>query len=154
MVRKAEVWGGLFWFVLGAFVVWQGYKLELGKVSDPGSGFAFFWLGILMSGLALAVLFSAVKSQGPTLASLWTGTRYGRVIFVVVLLLGFGFLFEPLGFIPCTLVMLLSLMLFVDPVRWWLAVLISFGATFGVWWALTKWLLIQLPAGVLAGLLQ
>jgi len=37
-------------------------------------------------------------------------------------------------------------MYFVD---WWLAMIIAVLATFGVWAALTKWLKIQLPAGVL-----
>ena len=43
-------------------------------------------------------------------------------------------------------------MWFVDPVDWWLAVIVAVVATFGVWAALTKWLKIQLPAGVLAGI--
>jgi hypothetical protein len=44
-------------------------------------------------------------------------------------------------------------MWFVDPVRWWLAIIIAFAATFGVWAALTKWLKIQLPSGILNGIL-
>jgi hypothetical protein len=44
-------------------------------------------------------------------------------------------------------------MWFVDPVRWWVAILVAGFATGGVWLALTKWLKIQLPAGVLAGYL-
>ncbi len=154
MIRKAEFWGGLFWLALGAFVIWQGLKLELGKISDPGSGFAFFWIGVIMCGLSAFVIVGAVVTDGPSLGSLWQGTRYGRVVFVLALLLAFGFLFEPVGFIPCTIVLLLSLMFFVDPVDWRLAIVVSLGATFGVWWVLTKWLKIQLPAGLLAGLLQ
>jgi hypothetical protein len=52
-----------------------------------------------------------------------------------------------------TLALLLTLMWFVDPVKWWLAPVIAVGATFGVWAVLTKWLKIQLPAGLLSGLL-
>ena len=72
---------------------------------------------------------------------------------VVGLLLVYGVVFEPVGFIPCTLALLLILMWFVDPVRWWLAIIIAFAATFGVWAALTKWLKIQLPSGILNGIL-
>jgi hypothetical protein len=42
-------------------------------------------------------------------------------------------------------------MLFIDPVDWRLALVVAVVATFGVWAALTKWLKIQLPAGVLSG---
>ena len=44
-------------------------------------------------------------------------------------------------------------MWFVDPVKWWLAPIIAVVAVLGVWAALTKWLKIQLPAGVLAGII-
>ena len=61
--------------------------------------------------------------------------------------------FEPIGFIVCTVAMLLVLMWFVDPVEWWLALIIAVVSTISVWAALTVWLKIQLPAGVLAGIL-
>ena len=58
-----------------------------------------------------------------------------------------------IGFVPCTLALLLLLMWFVDPVDWWLAIIIAAVATFGVWAAVTKWLPVELPAGLLAGIL-
>jgi putative tricarboxylic transport membrane protein len=106
-----------------------------------------------MCALALAVIGQALVSGGPTLASLWAGTRWRKVALVVALLLVYGVAFERIGFIPCTLVLLLILMWFVDPVKWWLAIVIAFAATFGVWAALTKWLKIQLPSGILNGII-
>ena len=58
----------------------------------------------------------------------------------MALLLAYGVGFEAIGFIPCTLALLLVLMWFVDPVDWWLALLVAVIATFGVWAAMTKWL--------------
>ena len=153
MIRNSELWGGLFWLAIGGFVIWSGRDLGLGQLSEPGPGFAVFWIGILMCGLALAVVGQAVVSGGPTLASLWAGTRWRKVAVVVGLLIVYGVGFQALGFIPCTLALLLVLMTFIDPVDWRLALIIAFVATFGVWAALTKWLLIQLPAGLLAGIL-
>jgi len=89
---------------------------------------------------------------GPALDSLWAGTRWRKVLVIVALLLIYGAGFEALGFIPCTLALLLVLMWFIDPVRWWVALVIAVVATFGVWYAVTVWLKIQLPAGVLAGI--
>lgn len=152
MIRNSELWGGLFWLAVGAFVIWAGRDMGLGRLNEPGSGFAFYWIGILMCGLALAVIGQAFVSGGPTLSSLWAGTRWGKVLVVVGLLLVYGVGFETIGFIPCTLGLLLVLMWFVDPVDWWLAVIVAVVATFGVWAALTKWLKIQLPAGLLAGI--
>jgi len=153
VIRNSEFWGGLFWLAIGVFVIWAGRDLGLGRLQEPGPGFAFFWIGILMCGLALAVLVPAFVAPGPPLASLWAGTRWGKVLVVIGLLLLYSVSFEAIGFIPCTLALLLVLMWFVDPVDWWLAIIVAVVATLGVWAALTKWLKIQLPAGVLAGIL-
>jgi putative tricarboxylic transport membrane protein len=153
MIRNSELWGGLFWLSVGAFVVWAGRDMGLGGLHEPGSGFAFYWIGILMCAFAATIIGQALISGGPSLASLWADTHWGKVLIVTLLLLTYAFAFEPIGFIPCTLALLLALMWFVDPVEWWLALLVAGGSTFGVWLALTKWLKIQLPAGLLAGLL-
>ena len=75
------------------------------------------------------------------------------MLLIVVLLLVFGFFFERLGFVVCSLGLLLILMFFVDPVKPGLALVVSIGATFGVWYVLTKMLKIQMPNGILAPLL-
>ena len=153
MIRSAGLWGGLFWLAIGAFVAWSGRDMGLGQLHDPGPGFAFYWTGILMCALALIVIGQVIVRRDATLASLWAGTRWRKVIFVIVLLLAYGAGFSTLGFIPCTLALLLALMWFVDPVDPRIAVVIAVVATFGVWFALSHWLKIQLPAGLLADLL-
>jgi putative tricarboxylic transport membrane protein len=153
MIRNSELWGGLFWLAIGAYVTWAGRDMGLGHVSEPGPGFAFYWIGMLMCGLSLAVIAQAVVSGGPTLASLWTGTRWRKVLAVIVLLVGYGAGFSTLGFIPCTLALLLALMWFIDPAGRILGLVIAVVATFGVWWAMDRWLKIQLPAGLLADIL-
>jgi putative tricarboxylic transport membrane protein len=153
VVRNSELWGGLFWLAIGIFVVWAGREMGLGRLHEPGPGFAFFWIGLLMSALSLAIVGQALVSGGPPLASLWADTRWGKVLVVIGLLVVYGVGFEAIGFIPCTLALLLALMWFVDPVDWWLAPIIAVTATFGVWAAMTKWLKIQLPAGIMAGIL-
>jgi len=153
VLRNSEIWGGLFWLALGAFITWEGRDMGLGRASEPGAGFAFFWIGLLMCGLAAGVIGQALLSGGPDVGSLWAATRWPKVLIVVALLIAYAFAFERIGFIPCTLALLLIIMWFVDPVRWWLALLVAGGATFGVWVVLTKVLRIQLPQGVLEGIL-
>jgi putative tricarboxylic transport membrane protein len=153
MIRNSELLGGVFWLGVAGYVIFAGRDMGLGGLHEPGPGFAFYWVGILMCVLAASVIAQAVISGGPSLASLWVGTRWGKVLAVVALLLVYGVAFEPIGFIICTVALLLVLMWFVDPVKWWVAILVAGWATAGVWLALTKWLKIQLPAGVLAGYL-
>ena len=48
---------------IGAGVCYGGYDLELGTLRDPGSGFMFFWVGIIMMGLSLAILIRAMREK-------------------------------------------------------------------------------------------
>lgn len=144
------MWGGLVWLAFGLFIAYQGYELGLGQTREPGSGFAIFWLGLMATGFSLSIIFSALKDGSEDLASLWHGTRWGKVLLIIVLLLAFGYFFDWIGFVLCSLTLLLVLMRFVDPVPWPTALAVAFIGTFGVWYALNKLLLIQLPNGLLA----
>lgn len=147
MVRRADFWGGLFWLGVGAFVTWQGWLLELGTLREPGSGFVFFWLGLAVSGFSVFIMIGGARGQGPLLEDLWRGARWRNVAMVILALIAFGFLFERLGFVVCSLALLLFLMTFVDPVSPKLSIPIAIAAAVGVWWILEKVLLVQLPGG-------
>jgi len=147
MLRRAEFWGGLFWLGVGAFVAWQGWLLELGTLREPGSGFMFFWLGIIIAALAASITVGGLRGEGPLLADLWRGARWRNVLLVVLALIAFGFLFERLGFVICSLALLLFLMTVVDPVRPAISIPVSLIAAVGVWYVLEKMLLVQLPKG-------
>lgn len=118
MAKNAQLWGGLFWLAIAAYITWAGRDLGLGKLSEPGSGFALFWIGLNMVALSLSVIVHSVLKGSETLASYWEGTRWPKVLLVVVLLLVFGFYFEPLGFVICAIGLLLVLMRDVDPLDW------------------------------------
>lgn len=148
MLRRSEFWGGLFWLAFGAFVTWQGWLLELGTLREPGSGFVFFWLGLLIAAFALSIVVKGVKGEGPLLSDLWRGTRWNKVLLVIAALVAYAFLFEQLGFVVCSLALLLFLMTVVDPVPLRLSLPISIVAAFGVWYVLEKVLLVQLPKGL------
>lgn len=150
MIRTAELWGALFWISLGAFIGWKGHELGLGTLSEPGSGFALFWIGALTMALALPGLLAGLAGSGPRLGALWAGTRWGKVLFVLAMLLVYAFVFEIGGFLLCTTVLLLALMLLIDPVDWRIAIPVAVLVPAGVWWVITKTLKIQLPSGVLA----
>ena len=151
IIRSAEFWGGMFWLAVGAFTVWAGRDLGLGELRDPGSGFALFWIGCLMVLLSAGVLIGAFRRPGEPLAMLWHEARWRKVLTVVALLLAYGLLFEPLGFIVCSVALLLVLMLFIDRVDLRIALPLALLAPVGIWSAITHWLRIQMPPGVLLG---
>jgi putative tricarboxylic transport membrane protein len=147
-LNNAELWAGLFWLALGAFVTWAGQDLGVGTRGAPGSGFLVFWAGLLMCGFAAAIVIGALKEGGPRLGSLWAGTRWPKVLLVLVGLAAYAALLDVLGFLLATVPLLLVLLRAVDPVPWRTAVPIALVATIGTWWVLKRALLIQLPSGL------
>jgi putative tricarboxylic transport membrane protein len=146
-VKNSELWSGLVCLALGIFVAWSGYDLGLGAVNDPGSGFALFYAGVLMTVFAATILYSAVTTGGRTFAALWEGARWTKPLIIIVLLLVFTVAFERVGFLISTMLLLLVTLRVIDPVRWTLAIPLAVGAPLVSWYVLQKLLLIQLPSG-------
>ena len=148
LLGNSELWSGLVGLALGVFVIWAGQKLKIGSINDPGSGFVLFYTGILMCLFAGTIVVAAITEGGPSVASLWAGTRWTKPLVVIVCLAAFSFLLQPLGFLLATIPLLLLLLRVIDPVRWTLAIPLAVLAPLCVWWVLKHVLLIQLPAGM------
>ncbi|MBR2119393.1 MAG: tripartite tricarboxylate transporter TctB family protein [Pseudomonadota bacterium] len=148
LLGSSELWGGLVGLALGIFVIWAGQKLKIGSINDPGSGFVLFYTGILMCLFAGTIIIAAITEGGPSVASLWAGTRWTKPLVVIACLAAFSFLFQPLGFLLASVPLLLLLLRVIDPVRWTLAIPLAVLAPIGVWWVLKRALLIQLPTGI------
>ncbi|MFK4512054.1 tripartite tricarboxylate transporter TctB family protein [Bradyrhizobium daqingense] len=147
-LSNSELWGGLIGLAIGGFVIWQGLKLKLGTINDPGSGYVLFYTGILICLFAGSIIISAVTEGGPTLASRWENARWGKPLLVIACLAAFSLALEPLGFLLSSIPLVLLLLRLIDPVRWTLAIPIAVLVPMGMWWVLKRLLLIQLPSGL------
>jgi putative tricarboxylic transport membrane protein len=148
-IDNTELWAGLFGVALSIFVVWSGYALKLGTINDPGSGYVMFYAGLLMILFSLFILYGAIKDGGPTFLSLWRNVLWTKPMVVIALLVVFALLFETLGFLVSTILLLVALLRAIDPVPWSRAIPIAVLVPLLCWYVLDKLLLIQLPAGVL-----
>jgi putative tricarboxylic transport membrane protein len=147
-LNNSELWGGLVGLALGIFVIWSSFRLKIGTIHDPGSGYVLFYTGILMCLFAATIIVAAVTEGGPTFASRWEGTRWTRPVALIAFLIVYCFALEPLGFLLSSIPLMLLLLRAIDPVRWPLAIPLAVLAPLGVWWVLKRILLIQLPAGI------
>jgi putative tricarboxylic transport membrane protein len=138
-LNNSELWGGLIGLALGGFVIWSSFKLKIGSINDPGSGYVLF---------AMSVIIAAVTEGGPTVASRWEGARWSKPAALIVCLIVYCFALEPLGFLVSTIPLMLLLLRAIDPVRWVLAIPLGVLAPLGMWWLLKHVLLIQLPVGL------
>jgi putative tricarboxylic transport membrane protein len=147
-LNNSELWGGLVGLALGVFVIWSSFKLKIGTIHDPGSGYVLFYTGILMCLFAATIAIAAVTEGGPTFGSRWEGARWTKPAVLIACLVVYCFALEPLGFLVSSIPLMLLLLRAIDPVRWPLAIPLAVLAPLGVWWVLKRVLLIQLPAGI------
>jgi len=150
-MKKRDIISSLFWMIIGIGVCYGGYNLDLGTLNDPGSGFMFFWVGIIMIGLSLIILLKAIKkiSVAGELKLLWTEIRWKKVVSILVALMLYAYIFVPLGFILSTILLLIFLFKAVEPQRWSWAILAAIISTLAAYGLFHLWLKSPLPKGFL-----
>ena len=124
-MKNKDFFSSLFWLLIGARVCYGGYDLELGTLHDPGSGFMFFWVGVIMIGLSLAILVKAMrgKAHPGEMRSLWANVRWKKIVAVLAVLFLYAYFFNVLGFILSAALLLIFLFKAVEPQRWSVAIL-------------------------------
>ncbi|MEW6188067.1 MAG: tripartite tricarboxylate transporter TctB family protein [Thermodesulfobacteriota bacterium] len=151
-MKNRDIISSLFWMALGLGVCYGGYKLEIGTLNDPGSGFMFFWLGIIMLGLAISILVKALKQTavtGELKKVFWTDIRLSKIIAVLIALVLYAYFYLFLGFLLSTLILMIFLFKVVEPQTWLKAVLGAILATGSAYVIFYLWLGSQLPKGLL-----
>ena len=106
------------------FVSIESYRLGLGNLHQPGPGFLFFWTGVAMAILSIAVLVRAwtrrkAEDRRPYLRE---GESFENHSVVLSLFL-YAFFMERLGFIPITLLLFIFLLGMIEKKKWGLTIL-------------------------------
>ena len=147
-MRTGEILAAIFWLAIALVVTWSGYDLGLGTLVDPGPGFMFFWVGLLMIGLSAAALAAAARQPvAEGLGQLWAGTRWWFVPYVVALLAVYAWVMPTVGFMGTTAVFLFILFMSIDRKGWLAPPLGAVLVTATAYIVFHRWLGTQLPAG-------
>ncbi len=150
-MRYKDIFSSLFWMVIGAGLCYGGYELELGTLHDPGSGFIFFWVGLIMVGLSLSIFIQALKEKGKAgeMRLIWSEVQWKKIVSVLVALFLYGYFFQTLGFILSAALLLIFLFKAVEPQRWSVAILGAVVSSLVAYVVFQVWLGSQLPKGLL-----
>jgi len=150
-MQNKDAVSGLFWMIIGLGVCWGGLDLELGTLHDPGSGFIFFWVGIIMIGLAAAVFIKGIREKSPDtkLKAIFAQVQWKKVLFVFGALIAYALTFYHLGFVLTTIFFLLFLFKAIEPQRWSIAIGGAIVSALTAYAVFHWWLGTQLPQGIL-----
>jgi len=111
----------------------------------------FFWVGVIMIGLSLAILIRAIREKAVKgeMKAIWLGISWKKMISVLVALFIYAYLFTILGFILSTVLLLIFLFKAVEPQKWSWAILGAIVSTLAAYGVFRIWLQCQLPQGLL-----
>jgi hypothetical protein len=142
----ADAGSGIFWLMWALLVCYGASRLGLGSVTDPGSGFIFFWSGVILALLALVLVAGAIAETNPAHRAV-VGTDWRKVLLVLASLVLYGLCLERIGFAFSTF-FLLSFLLRVSGTPWSRTVTVAVAAAVGTFSLFELWLKIRLPKGV------
>lgn len=131
MIRRADLWTGLFAVAFGIAIVWIGADYPIGQGGRAGPGYVPRLLGGLLIGVGLALAARA----------LWTGDavettfRPRPVLLVLASVLTFAVVFDKAGLVPA-IIAAVAIANWASPDNGWLSA-IGLGAVLAVFsWAL------------------
>ena len=149
-IGRAE---GISWVVLGAFFCLLSWRISIGSFREPGPGFVAMASGIslIIIGLIMMLLRAFSKSSpavGETRSQPILRLPRARLMYTVILLVGYALFLELLGYLAATFLIMVGLFFDRGANRLLpsvLASLVTVGATYLLF---EVWLRCQLPRGI------
>ena len=137
----------VFWVAVAIVVCYGASRLGLGSISEPGSGFIFFWSGLLLAGLSLIVAAESLRvpAEPPQKMGRMNWVKIGLVLLSLVL---YAFCLERLGFMLTTFVVLSFLLGLTEGTNSGRSFGIAAAAALGSFAIFELWLKIRLPKGI------
>ena len=140
----------IFWLCVSAVVAVASFRLGLGNISMPGSGFTPFGASILLGILSIVCFFQAkIDKESEATGPLFRGTLWPRVILVFIALFAYAQIIPFGGYSATTFLLMILLFRIAGQKQAWKVVLYSFITTTLSYYVFSKWLNLQFPIGPL-----
>jgi hypothetical protein len=147
-LKKTYLITHLVWMVLALAVAAEAGRLGFGTFGRPGPGFLPFLAGICLAALAGAgMVQTLIKKPGAGAGSGFRAADLVRIGSITAVLFVYVFLWDLIGFLPSTFLLLLFLFRCVEPLTW-RTVFVASGLTLAFTYILFSVLLgARLPTG-------
>jgi len=145
--RSSSVFGLLF----GGYVVTEGFRLGLGGLHQPGPGFFPAVAGMFLIFLSAFLLFRSVLPTSRAMGRMARGEeeRPWLVVYALAGILVYALIFEWLGFILSTFLLVTFLLRLLNPRKWWTTLLTAGVISLSAYAVFDVLLKSGLPKGVL-----
>lgn len=147
-----NVWSTASWLAFSLYVCLESLRIGIGRPSDPGPGFIFFWSGLVLAALAVLGPLRACVSHRDRETTAPRQTNWSQILLALVVLGLYALFIERIGFLLTTAVMMGLIVRLAGEHRWSRIVTFALGATLGAYAILQVWLQTRLPPGLLGWL--
>lgn len=150
VVRSVKIYCSLFWILFSIMTCFEAYRLKVGGLHEPRSGFFPFVIGLLTGLLALIALFQSIreKKTRPELTS-QESLRWWNIIVILGALIAYALSLEKVGFLINTFLFMLVLLKVVEPQSWKRAILVGLITAISSDLVFNVILGAQIPSGIL-----
>ena len=138
-----ELKSGLFFFGLSWLVVWESFRVELGTLKEPGSGFLSLCAGLAFGALSVVLMLRGWKVREARKPHSW------RVILALASLFVYSLVLDWLGFVAASFLLVEILFRIGQPRPWWFLLGISALVTFLSYLVFGVFLHVYFPKGFL-----
>jgi putative tricarboxylic transport membrane protein len=153
-MRRSERIQAVLWAVFGLYIMYEGFLLKLGTGRAPRPGFMIFWVGVVI--VILGAFFFLGTFTTPAREQqrmLWRRGRWFRGAKLAAALFLYVAVFQWLGFIPSTFLLLVYMFKGLEPQSWRTALLLSAVTVAICYLVFGVFLELQFPPGVLSVIL-
>jgi putative tricarboxylic transport membrane protein len=148
---KADRISGIFWLIFSLYVSVESYRMGLGSLRQPGPGFLFFWVSVVVGIMSLVIFIREWRQKRTEESSIpiFGKLNVGKLVLVLISVFLYALLIETLGFILVTLLLFLFLLGIIEKKRWPFTIFVSIAVTAVAYLVFEVWLQSQLPTGLL-----
>jgi putative tricarboxylic transport membrane protein len=146
---SADKGTSLFWLFVSIVVSIAAFRLNLGKLSAPGSGFMPFGAAVLLGLLSIVCFLQAVTREKTRAKAepLFRGKLWHRVVFSCLALFAYAQAIPFLGYNITTFLLMTFLFWMAGRQKVWRVVVYSLGTTVITYYVFSKSLNLQFPVG-------
>jgi putative tricarboxylic transport membrane protein len=148
-MKRTYTIANVFWLVLSTAVCLESWSLTVGGLHTPGPGFLPFYAAIMLGVLALISLVQTLKEAPGPAAGIWGGVRWLKLGLMLASLFIYVLLFNLLGFVLATFLLLLVLFRVIEPYGWKMVLISSLLTITGTYFFFVVLLESRLPRGFL-----
>ena len=141
--------GSIVLVIIGLAITVGSLGYGFGSFEEPGVGFVPFLCGVCTVFFSSIPVVQSLKRGWMPLRSLWEGTKWHRMIVVVVTLFLYCFFLKALGFVLASILLMTILSRLMYRPQWWVTILSAIATAVFFYLLFQVGLEAQLPRGFL-----